>query len=218
MGLLVDGIKLQISDLTPYETSIAEVATTEGIDVTTKANIAALEIGLELQQFLIATHSAAIYSLAHVVVTEGLRQWHTLRTLATIFRDAHHQQLNERHKQKWREYERLARYAKQLLLDSGVGLVYRPIPKAPTPALGQTAGNQPARTYYVKVSWVDADGREGAASESASFTAMDGTALTVAPATAPGGKSTQVFTTTRSDCRLRLHCQWARHGRFRHPD
>jgi len=55
MALLVDGNPSQITDLANYESAIVEVAAIEGIDLTAKATVAALEIGLELQRFLVQT-------------------------------------------------------------------------------------------------------------------------------------------------------------------
>ena len=53
MALLVDGNPSQVTDLSNYESSIVEVAATEGIDLTAKLTVAALEVGLELQRFLV---------------------------------------------------------------------------------------------------------------------------------------------------------------------
>lgn len=190
MALLVDGTPSQITDLANYESAIVEVAAIEGIDLTAKATIAALEVGLELQRFFVQTPGGESVTLGNVAVTDGLRQWHTLLALASTYRDAHFQQLNDRHKHKWKEYERLARSSGQLLFETGVGIVYNPLPKPKQPILDQSAGNQPARTYYVRVEWVDGNGATSSPSESAGFTAQEGTLLTVrtvgAPASARG--------------------------------
>ncbi|MBM3787572.1 MAG: hypothetical protein FJW30_24720 [Acidobacteria bacterium] len=185
MALFVDGNLSQIHDLAHYESSIVEVAATESIDLTAKGTVAALEIGLELQRFLTGTPGGRQYTLGNIAMSDGLKQWHVLLTLASTFRDAHFQQLNDRHKQKWKEYERLAKYSGQLLFETGVGVVPRPIPKAATPLLNQVAGNQTAKTYYVRVAWVDANGTEGSASETIALTTAEGTALTVRPLGAP---------------------------------
>jgi hypothetical protein len=52
MALFVDGNPSQLTDLANYESAIVEVAATEGIDLTAKGTVAALEIGLDLQRFL----------------------------------------------------------------------------------------------------------------------------------------------------------------------
>jgi len=190
MALFVDGNPSQIVDLAHYESSIVEVAATESIDLTAKATVAALELSLELQRFLSVTPGGRQFTLGHVAVNNGLKQWHVLLTLAATFRDAHFQQLNDRHKMKWKEYERLARYSGQLYFETGVGVVFNPIPKAVTPLLAQIAGAHGPQTYYARVAWTDANGAEGSTSETAALTTSPGTALTVraigAPAIARG--------------------------------
>lgn len=186
MALFVDGNPSQISDLANYECAIVEVAATEGIDLTAKLTVAALEVGLELQRFLVRTPGGSRFSLGHVALTDGVKQWHTLLTLAATYRDAHFQQLNDRHKQKWKEYERLARASADLLFDTGVGLLFHPLPKPVQPLLGQQAGTLPARTYYVRITWLDEDGVESSPSETAGLTTQEGSVLTVRASGAPG--------------------------------
>jgi hypothetical protein len=190
MALFVDGNPSQITDLANYESSIVDVAATEGIDLTAKATVSAIEVGLELQRFLVRTPGGTQYTLGHIVLTSGLKLWHTLLTLAATYRDAHFQQLNDRHKHKWKEYEQLARAAGRTLFETGVGVVFQPLQKPVQPLLGQLAGTHPARTYYVRVAWVDGQGVESSASETASITTQEGSALTVraigAPAAARG--------------------------------
>jgi len=185
MALLVDGNPSQVTDLSNYESSIVEVAATEGIDLTAKLTVAALEVGLELQRFLVNAPGGQQFTLGHVAVTDGLKQWHTLLTLAGTYRDAHFQQLNDRHKHKWKEYERLARDAGRTVTDTGVGIVFNPLPKPVQPLLGQLAGTQAAATYYVRVAWVDANGAESSPSDTAAITTQEGTALTVRAVGAP---------------------------------
>jgi hypothetical protein len=185
MALFVDGNPSQITDLANYESAIVEVAATEGIDLTAKATVAALEIGLELQRFLVQTPGGQQYALGHVALTDGLKQWHTLLSLSATYRDAHFQQLNDRHKHKWKEYEQLARASFRMLVETGVGLVFNPLPKPVQPILGQLAGTQPARTYYVRVEWVDPQGVASSPSDTTGMTTQEGTALTVRAIGAP---------------------------------
>lgn len=187
MALFVDGNPSQITDLANYESAIVEVAATEGIDLTAKTTVATIEIGLELQRFLVQAPGGRQFTLGHVALTDGLKQWHTLLALAATYRDAHFQQLNDRHKQKWKEYERLARQAGSMLFETGVGLVFQPLAKPVMPLLDQVAGNQPARTYYVRVEWVDGSGVESAPSDPAAITTQEGSLLTVRAVGAPAG-------------------------------
>jgi len=190
MALFVDGNPSEPMDLSPYETSIFSTATTEGIDLVAKGTVAALEIGLELQRFLVRTPGGGSFSLGNVVATDALRQWHILHTLAVTFRDAHHQQLNDRYKKKWRTYEELAAKASELLYHVGVGLVYAPLPRPTVPIIGQTLGADAGLTWFVKVSWTSDFGVESQASLANSFNTSEGSALTVravgAPRTARG--------------------------------
>ena len=185
MALFVDGNPSQITDLANYESSIVEVAATEGIDLSAKLTIAALEVGLELQRFLTQELGGRQFTLNNIALTDGVKQWHTLLTLAATYRDAHFQQLNDRHKQKWKEYEKLAKAAGQMVRETGIGLVFYPLLRPVQPLLGQLAGTQPARTFYVRVSWVDANGAESSASETAAITTQEGSALTVRAIGAP---------------------------------
>jgi hypothetical protein len=190
MALFVDGNPSQIFDLANYESAIVEVAATEGIDLTAKLTVAALEIGLELQRFLVRAPGGQQFTVSHVAVTDGLKQWHTLLTLSATYRDAHFQQLNDRHKHKWKEYERLASISGRMLEETGLGIVFSPLSKPVQPLLGQLAGTQPARTYYVRVEWVDANGVTSSPSDTTGITTQEGSALTVraigAPAAARG--------------------------------
>ncbi len=190
MALFVDGNPSEPMDLSPYETSIFSTATTEGIDLVAKGTVAALEIGFELQRFLVRTPGGVSFGLANVVATDPLRQWHILHTLAVAFRDAHHQQLNDRYKSKWETYVALAAKASELLYQIGVGLVYAPLPRPTLPIVGQTLGTQAALTWFVKVSWTDDLGVESLPSLASSFNTSEGSALTVravgAPRTARG--------------------------------
>lgn len=190
MALFVDGNPSDPSELSPYETSIFNTAATEGIDLVAKGTVAAIEIGLELQRFLVRTPGGSSFRLENVVTTDALRQWHILHTLAVTFRDAHHQQLNDRYKEKWKTYEQLTEKASELLFQIGVGLVYAPLPRPTLPLLSQLPGVQEARTWFIRVSWTDDLGVESQASVVSSFTTGEGSALTVraigAPRTARG--------------------------------
>jgi hypothetical protein len=190
MALFVDGNPSQIFDLANYESAIVEVAATEGLDLSAKMNVAATEVGLELRRFLVQSQGDQQFTLGHVALTDGLMQWHTLLALTAAYRDAHFQQLNDRYKPKWKEYERLAQVSRQLLMETGVGLVFNPLPKPVQPLLGQLAATQPAGTYFVRVEWIDAQGAASSPSDTAGIITQEGSALTVraigAPPTATG--------------------------------
>ena len=80
----------------------------------------------------------------------------------------------------------LARWAANLLYQTGIGLVTRPVPRPEKPALDTVAGNLPAQTLYVRISW-SGEGGEGAPSEETALDAAEDQALRVTPPAAPAG-------------------------------
>ncbi len=178
MALFTDGAISTVDDLLGYESSILEVAKTEGIDLGIKLQLAQEELGIELTAYLVQ-QAGSNPGLANVVVTDALRKWHTFQALALIYRDAYNRQLNDRHLAKWKECDRQAKWASTMLFESGVGIVSRPAPRAERPELSSVAGTLPAATYYARVSWVSEGGDEGCPSEPAVLTAPDYSLLQV---------------------------------------
>ena len=179
MSLLIDGNVAQLTELSEYESSISDVATSEGIDLLAKLSVARLEITLAIQKFLLDSIETG-YGINNIVVTEGLRQWHVLQTLSVFYRDAYSQQLNDRYKAKWQEYGQLATNASAVYFAIGVGIALSPIPKPQPPRLAQTVGNQQATTWFAKTSWINNKDQESAPSTVNAFTTQEGSALTVA--------------------------------------
>lgn len=178
MSLLIDGNVAQLTDLSEYESSISEVATSEGIDLLAKLSVARLEVTLAIQKFLLESIETG-YGINNIVVTEGLRQWNILQTLSVFYRDAYSQQLNDRYKAKWKEYSELAANASAVYFAIGVGIAFAPIPKPQVPRLAQTLGGQQAMTWFVKTSWVSKKAEESAPSAVTAFSSQEGSALTV---------------------------------------
>ncbi len=190
MALFTDGNISTLSDLQDQETGILDVASSEGIGLTTKLRLAQEEIGIEVMAFLLehgtsVCDEAAIRRLTHVVVTPALKHWHTFYSLALAYRDLYYNQYNDRYAEKWKEYQRLARTSASLLFETGVGMVYTPVERAKTPALSWATGTTAANTYYVRVSWVTSAGVEGAPSDTTTVVTEDNTQLMVTPPDAP---------------------------------
>jgi hypothetical protein len=189
MSLFTDGVIVTIDDLRGYESSMLEVAHTEGIDLSTKLGLAQEEVAVELEALLGRTR-AERPNLGKVVVTRPLRQWLVFHTLAVAYRDAYNSQLNDRYLGKWKEYAQLAQWAARMLRETGVGVVSAPIRKASEPVVSATPGNGIATRYYVQVAWCNAAGAEGAPSEVSVYDTPDGALLAVeandAPAVACG--------------------------------
>ncbi len=184
MSLFTDGPAATIEQLREYESSILDVAATEGIDLAVKLNVAHRETGIDLQRFL-DEHGGA--TVGNVVVTTPLEAWETFRTLVLTFRDAYHSQMNDRYEPKWKEYEKRAEWAAEALYQLGIGVTWTPVPRAERPALSTGAGPLPAAVYYVQVTWVGSNGEEGSPSETAVLSAPDATTIIVRTGAAPTG-------------------------------
>ena len=183
MALFTDGTISVIEDLIGYESGLLEVATTEQIDLTVKLGLAQEEQAIDLEAHL-AVRDITL-GLCNIVVTDALRKWHTFRALALIYRDAYHRQMNDRYLAKWREYEKLARWAREALVQTGLGVITDPIPRAAKPQLSVVAGPAGAATYFVRMAWRNLEAEEGSPSDIAVLSAPEGNALVVTPGTPP---------------------------------
>lgn len=193
MALFTDGPISDAADLQRYENDILNVATVEGIELGAKIRLAQEDLAQEILLFLIRRRSYRNWPLEvqrarevdDVVVTGPMRQWHVHKTLALIYRDAYNNQLNDRYKGKWQEYEQLAKASQTTCLQIGIGLVADPAAKAPLPTLASVTGPGSGGTYYVAVTWVNAAGQEGAPSEFTTLATSDGQQLVVTVSGAP---------------------------------
>src|SRR3974377_1349205 len=112
--LFTDGTPADSGTLQTYEAAILNVAAIEGIDLDAKLEIAAEQIGDELEIWFKHTATSATNAyvpflwtpppLDSVYVTPALRRWHAFQTLETVYRDAYYQELNNRFKGKWQMY------------------------------------------------------------------------------------------------------------------
>jgi hypothetical protein len=109
--------------------------------------------------------SAPRFDLNQVVVTPPLKLWHTFQTLTLFYRDAQARKVEDKYLPKWREYKELAKWASDLLLQTGVGLAMSPVPRAEQPAIEFEVSTLPAMSLYVRTTWVGHDGAEGAGSK-----------------------------------------------------
>lgn len=185
MALFTDGPLGTVTDLIGYESAILEAAVTEQIDLTIKLGLAHGEIGIELEAFLAGQATSA--GLENIVATDPLVKWETFHTLAMVYRDAYHRQLNDRYEAKWTEYQRLSQWAREALKQTGVGMTFDPVPRAARPLLSAEAGASAPATYFVRMAWVNALGEEGGVSEIATLTTTDASALVVTPVNPPAG-------------------------------
>lgn len=188
--LLTDGSPNTTEDLRAYESAILSVANGEAIDVDVKLALATEEVSQEVLDFLVGRFDARrTVGVTDVVVTRQMKRWHALHTLEVVYRDAFHNQLNDRYKEKFTEYKRLSERARAQTFQFGVGLVGRPLPIAELPEFSFAAGPFEARTYYVRVAWVSSVGQEGFASTVTSYDAPAGTVPLVSAVNPPDAAS-----------------------------
>jgi hypothetical protein len=197
MALFLDGAVSTTEDLTAQDSQLLDVASTEGIDLGSKLALAQEELGVELRALLSRASPwdpfcwpAPAYiehmGIRHVVVTPPLKMWHTFRTLETVYRDAYNNELNDRYAGKRDAFREMAIWAREKLILLGIGMVWKPVPRAETPAIAPAQGALAAGTYYVTMAWVNSTGEEGASATPAVATTTGGT-LAVHPGAAPQG-------------------------------
>ncbi len=192
MALFSDGFVSCMQDLTAQDSQLDDVASVEGISTTIKLALAYDQLSMELTALIarntIATGSMTTttppFTLGNVAVTPPLRLWHTARTLDLFYGDAFFDQLNDRYRAKQAQFQALARWAYQKLLQIGLGVVTVPVPRAPMPALDPVPGALPDGTYYVTAAWVGANGEVGAAAGPGAIATTTST-FTVTPGPAP---------------------------------
>ncbi len=200
MALFIDSEINSLQDLQRYESGVLDVASAEQIDITAKMGLAQEMIAASILVFLLrhAARDPGSYlfgpqsnsrrrqlGVSDVVVTEPLKRWHALKCLEMIYQDAYYNQLNDRYKGKWMQYEQRAATASSQFLQIGIGLVADPVRKAEAPLLVAVAGPNLATSYYVRIAWVNSGGQEGLASDGVGLQTVDGTQLVVTPGPAP---------------------------------
>jgi len=191
MALFTDGIST-IQDLMIQDSSVLDTAQTENIDLNQKLAVAQQEIGIELTTLLQRSNTYDWQfwlqpnpQLNNIVVTPPLQLWHVFQSLALVYRDAYGSQLNDRYQGKRDQFQQLAKWALDKLIQTGVGIVSDPIPQAAPPQLTSIEGGQPAMTYCASVSWLNAEGEEGQAGNASSLAVAAGNTLAVQPLNPP---------------------------------
>lgn len=194
--LLTDGLPNTVEDLRVYESAILDVANTERIDLKTKLGLATEEVSEDVLDFLLDDGRAAdpkadtrrTVGVSDVVVTRQMKRWHAIHTIALVYRDALHNQLNERYGQQFEHYWRLTREARGQTVRFGIGLVGDPIPAPVAPVvLASAAAGAPAAIYYVRITWAGAGAQESAPSKLTAFDAAAGTVPAVQAVNPPTG-------------------------------
>ena len=190
MALFTDGQINNLRDLQRYESGLLDVASAEQIDITAKMALAQDMIASDLLLFLLKRSwqwepNRRVTDVSDVAITDPLRRWHGLKSIALAYEDAYNNQLNDRYQGKWRQYQQRAVEAARILYQVGVGLVWDPMAKAESPLLVATAGSYAATTYYVRIAWINRAGQEGTPSDVVALPTVDGTQLVVSPVRRP---------------------------------
>jgi hypothetical protein len=183
MALFTDGIISGLEDLAAQDSSILDIANSEGIDLTRKLELAQGEVGIDLTAAVSRIGSGQ--GLESVVVTPPLKLWHTFRALELAYRDAYHNQLNDRYKGRRDEYRELARWAAEKLFQTGIGFAVEPLSRAEVPVLRVIEGSLPAGMYFVTMCWVGSTGQESASAPVQSIELTIAGGVEVRPAAAP---------------------------------
>jgi hypothetical protein len=111
----------------------------------------------------------------NIVVTPALQLWHTYRSLEMVYGDAYANQLNDRYAAKRDQFHESASWAREKLIQNGLGICTNPVPQAGTPLLSATTGSLADGTYYVTMAWVNQAGEEGASGVPDAITTSGGT-------------------------------------------
>ena len=191
MALFTDGIST-IQDLMGQDSSVLATAQTENIDLSQKLTLAQQDLGIELTTLLQRSNTYDWQfwlqpdpQLNNIVVTPPLQLWHVFQTLTLVYQDAYFNQLNDRYKGKRDQFQQLAKWAMDKLIQTGIGIVADPIPQAAPPQLTSIPGGQPATTYCASVSWLNVEAKKDRPAIRAALTVAAGNALVVQPVNQP---------------------------------
>ena len=207
MALFLDGDVSTPADLAGYEADIQEVASAAGIDLRIKLELAHEEVGAQLTassrrpgnvyqaasggwQTTGGEAALARFDVNQVVVTPPLKLWTTFQALTLFFRDAHTRRANDKYLAKWNEYREMAKWAHELLLQTGIGFVSKPITRPLGPGVDFVSSSLGPLSVFVRMTWLDGDGRESAGSPEMAVKSLNAKALRVTPKAAPAGVTT----------------------------
>ena len=99
------------------------------------------------------------------MVTPPLQLWHVFQTLTLVYQDAYFNQLNDRYKGKRDQFQQLAKWAMEKLIQTGLGIATDPIPQAVRTATDFHCGRSTGGDLLCERSWLNAEGQEGQAEQ-----------------------------------------------------
>ena len=210
MALFTDGPISCMEDLTAQDSQLSTVASVEGIDVTQKIGIAQEQVAMDLLTALnrFGYADQVIWlapqpKLDRVVVTPPLKLWHTARSLELVYSDAYNSQLNDRYAGKRDQFHTLAKWAYEKLIEIGVGIAGRPVPRARMPAVTVFPGALADGLYYVTMAWVNSSGEEGEAATETAISTASSTFLVGTPNAPPTATGWNVYAGASPDTMFR---------------
>lgn len=168
--LFTDGTPASVEDLRRFDNSCEELAKDSNVSLEDKLHDAAEEVGQEILSFLLFQGAPDNQTarqrtgLKDVVVTNTVRRWHAVRTLAGLYRDACGTEITQRFEKKWKEFERMAKDAAERAFTTGIGLAQTPVPQAPVASVVQTGSPSLRTSRTIQIAWVAGDGTEGSTS------------------------------------------------------
>jgi hypothetical protein len=171
MALFTDADIVTLDDLLQFEAPLVQIASSHNINVDTKITLSVDAIGDKLMLWLLNVGASdpqflnrRLLGLSTVVVTSTLQRWLCFDSLSRFFAEAYNVQLNTRFQAKWTEYQNEADQASEMFFMSGVGIVYKALPRPALPLVSVQNGNSPAQAIFVQTAWADGQGNEGALS------------------------------------------------------
>ena len=201
MALFTDSAIVTIDNLLRFEASLVQVASSHGINIEDKIGLATSAIGDKLMLWLLNYGSSdperinrRSLGLTTIVVTPVLERWVCLESLARVYAEAYNTQLNTRYHGKLQEYQVQAERTASLYFQTGIGIVYNPLPRPVMPLVSLQAGNMPAQSIFVSTTWLNATGSESALSSENAVVLNDNSSIAIAMAEgALGAPKTAIF-------------------------
>jgi hypothetical protein len=171
MALFTDTSVVTLDDLLQFEVALVQVASTHGINVSTKIDLSLSAIGDKLMLWLLSIGASdpqwlnrRLLGLSTVVVLPTLRRWITFDALSRFYAEAYNVQLNTRFQGKWTEYQNEADKAERMVFMTGLGIVYNALPKPAMPLVSIENGTASAESMFLQTAWIDASENESALS------------------------------------------------------
>jgi hypothetical protein len=170
MAMLLDGPPATIADLTVRDSDLLDVCETEGIDLTAKLQMVAVDVQVTVDSLLSSMQPCYSWmrerfpSLRHIAVTAQLKLWYTFATLRSVYQDLYYSRLNDRYQAKMKMFREEETGALDDLRTVGLGVVHDPLPQAVAPTVVMVPSTDAGGTVYLAVTYVNQRGEQGLAS------------------------------------------------------